>query len=86
LKKEGATGPYLSLDPVKYAQTLTMATVNTAPARPETINLASKIAGKTDASQGNAYSAKSWAITPAKNPKSATIANILILSPINFHL
>jgi len=57
LKKEEATGPYLSLDPVKYAQTLTIATVNIAPARPETINLASNIAGKTDASQGNAYSA-----------------------------
>jgi len=26
------------------------------------------------------------ATTPARNPKSATIANILILSPINFHL
>jgi len=72
--------------PVMYAQMLTKTTVKQAPANPESIYLALKNAGKTDASAGSTYSAVRSAMIPAKNPSIATKTKTFNLSPIFFTL
>lgn len=69
-----------------YAQTLTSATVNSAPAIPESNVRACKNVGSILAKAGITYSAVRSAITPATNPNMAIIKNTFNLSDIHFHL
>ena len=84
-REKGLALSYLFRLLVRYAQTLTIATVRIAPANPEIMKLDRPASdGKTAISQGIKYVAVTCAITPAKNPNSATIPKTFNLSLIQF--
>ena len=84
-KRRALAHSYLLRLLVRYAQTLTIATVRHAPANPEIMKLVRPLnAGKMAINHGIMNCAVTCAITPAMNPNNATIAKTFNLSLIHF--